>query len=104
MTKWKEPIHNQCLIRLRNEGRTVEEIASEMGMAVRTISHWIKRLGLNGFKRGRKPGKRIKAERDAEICALARNGASIETLAVQYGLSQNRVYDIIKRERIGKEE
>lgn len=98
--KWVTAIHDQWLKRLCAGKVTAGEIAKLMGFSRLTINRRMKALKLQGSVRRGKP---LKTKRDEEIRAKHSEGASIEALAVEHGLSAKRIRNIISGNN-GKEE
>lgn len=57
------------------------------------------RCGVTDFrKRGRPVGERIHAERDAKIVEMRKSGATMQLIAESYGITRQRVNQILARE------
>ena len=98
---WKASTHDDRLKSLRQAGKSNEEIASEMGFSRSTILARVNALGLAHRAPGMSKGTvhQHKAERNQRILQASRSGQDIPRIAREHGLTEVRIWQIIKTKR-----
>ena len=96
------------IILLSNEGKTMDYIERETGVSRKIVNKWRQRFrefGLDGLKDARRPGKKptISAQQKAMViqkaCSKPEGGYtnwSQQRIAKEVGISQSRVFQILK--------
>lgn len=90
---------NLAILARRKEGGILQEIAHEFGLNVNTIMKICRAGEPYGFGSRDVPVERIAVKdqpRTKEIIALRRARKSLRAIGVVYGISRQRVWDILK--------
>jgi transposase len=93
-------LRNTQMVTAYNDGISADQIAEEHGVTPATVYHVIREARLNGttivtHNRGRRPS--TNADRDSAIVDAYRGGRTLESIGNDYGLSRERVRQIVKR-------
>ena len=79
-------------------GKTLAELAREHSVSRSMIAKILRRTGVERRRRGPRPGAH--ADRDAQIVALYRNGATLSQVGERYGISKTGVRWILMRDGV----
>lgn len=95
-------IRNLKIVDAYNEGTPAEAIAERFSVTAATVYHVLREakeegIALSPRRSGRRPGN---TERNTQIADAYRSGRTLESIGAEYGLSRERVRQIVKKSGI----
>lgn len=90
---------NMAIVESYNAGATVKQLAGRFGMtdvAVRTVLRQAAESGLEIVKRDDRNGAAL-AERNRGVVEMLAQGATYQSVGATFGITRQRVHQIVKR-------
>jgi uncharacterized protein (DUF433 family) len=99
--KWRD-LPTEQIVGEYESGMTLQELGKWYGVSVKTIRSRLKEAGVQIRNRGMKVGSELKdnKDRDSRIKERYQRGLSMATVGEEFGISRERVRQILKKQKV----